>query len=1189
MKHRAGAPDLEWLHPENFCNEQLYCETPHHPDDVLYEGSDDETYTNSEERRARYADQARRFLKGQPVFLLSASLRGPFDQESGWVNPWRSKSGESRSKLTTGTKPPVPERVVVQVEANGISESSSPCEEREIAETQLTLPRTTYEPPLYLDDDALYRVQHWRDRVVAESDAQAGSGRGSSQSASNSVDSRKATQHTTNRTPSGSRPVAVNNSQEVSSLNTPGVVDQMRQRIDAQRSQDHNSSELSPPPSDLEDPHALSPHAVRIYGQLALSAQIDAVDTTSFENTPVETPSRRRTIFEERFQEEENVTPAPALALEAVSSALVKTEASERADGSFCYQTKGVGRKGAARRKSKLVGSPKAPTEATDSGEPEPQAPPERAGGDVLGLGPNVGTVADKPFIKTEDVPDDEAATATPHPATNPQPESESAATSNSGTSEQCQVQIKVEFDDSTQSSLPIDGPTLVPSQSPSHSDYDSVPSFGHFSVEKHSQEMISDTIDFPRRLLWPKSRRSQDQSPATLFGRERLHTPASLRSGPSTRDSRAASSDYSPVPEATVHESASNNETGVQTEQRDGHVNEAVSEMEAGPASAPTTDIKTEDQIVQEDMQEPGLPQVELHPASDEEGDAMNSQPPASCPQPQTQSPWVQDDRPVRPNSQGDHHHSHHSHHHHHHHHHHHPHLQSSPKPIQSPWVKMVDVVPDVSGTVAQLPNSSSHSHPAAATPSLTSAQNLQTTTMLQSPWARGDLQMQLPDVRLFNPLSSPANTHVLPATDPSLPRSPVLPTLRDGSNNNDAEVANSQLYPLPPSTPETKQSSLPTPDVTLSVKSFKNFMTPSPQRPPAAKRRRILTDADGALPSTQALVDAAISNPWIRPPTEARPPKRQRSQHRQSSQAARPRKRVSWGPLPGEEDNEDEGNQTPDDPEPIPAPAPTSTTNPPSSFSSSSRKRKLNPSTPHSHAHAHDHPRRARPTSPPPSILSSSSLPSTNQKFGKHFAAVAGRRVGSTPLLQRTPAAATAEMLMRRGVVASKSLLPSGSQQTCGSPAVDAMAEAFLRAERVGGGGDGDENASEGVSASALGVLGTETGGGGEQAVTDNERGGQGDHEEGYDDDDEQEEGNNTQDEDEGTTEPEPEPEAIDEVSAVMENLDDFLGGNWDLDADLAQAKAEQGRNQNQAQAGSSSQGGGGLSGLMDVGVWD
>ncbi|KAJ4306672.1 hypothetical protein N0V88_000036 [Collariella sp. IMI 366227] len=66
-------------------------------------------------------------------------------------------------------------------------------------------------------------------------------------------------------------------------------------------------------------------------------------------------------------------------------------------------------------------------------------------------------------------------------------------------------------------------------------------------------------------------------------------------------------------------------------------------------------------------------------------------------------------------------------------------------------------------------------------------------------------------------------------------------------------------QLYPRHPSTPETEPSGLPTPDFSLSVKSFKHFMTPSPQ--PASKRRRISPAAndEGHLPSTQALVDAA------------------------------------------------------------------------------------------------------------------------------------------------------------------------------------------------------------------------------------------------------------------------------------------------------------------------------------------
>ncbi len=64
--------------------------------------------------------------------------------------------------------------------------------------------------------------------------------------------------------------------------------------------------------------------------------------------------------------------------------------------------------------------------------------------------------------------------------------------------------------------------------------------------------------------------------------------------------------------------------------------------------------------------------------------------------------------------------------------------------------------------------------------------------------------------------------------------------------------------------------------------------------------------------------------------------------------------------------------------------------------------------------------------------------------------------------------------------------------------------------------------------------------------------------------------------------------EPVVVDEVSAVMENLDEFLGGQWDLDAELAQTRAEQERESR----GGGRQGGDGAtsqSGLMDVGVWD
>jgi hypothetical protein len=59
------------------------------------------------------------------------------------------------------------------------------------------------------------------------------------------------------------------------------------------------------------------------------------------------------------------------------------------------------------------------------------------------------------------------------------------------------------------------------------------------------------------------------------------------------------------------------------------------------------------------------------------------------------------------------------------------------------------------------------------------------------------------------------------------------------------------------------------------------------------------------------------------------------------------------------------------------------------------------------------------------------------------------------------------------------------------------------------------------------------------------------------------------------------------VDEVGAVMENLDDFLGGNWDVDADLAKARAEQ--EQESRGGGGGGYGMTGSDGLLDVGVWD
>ena len=65
--------------------EPLY--TP--PEGILYPGSDEEaTPDEREKKRIRVEVQGQQYLNGRPLFIQSASLRGPF--EKGWVNPWQS-------------------------------------------------------------------------------------------------------------------------------------------------------------------------------------------------------------------------------------------------------------------------------------------------------------------------------------------------------------------------------------------------------------------------------------------------------------------------------------------------------------------------------------------------------------------------------------------------------------------------------------------------------------------------------------------------------------------------------------------------------------------------------------------------------------------------------------------------------------------------------------------------------------------------------------------------------------------------------------------------------------------------------------------------------------------------------------------------------------------------------------------
>lgn len=68
------------------------------PEDILLPGSDDELSTDfHRNKRRRIEAQGQRYLEGKPLFIQSASLRGPLD--TGWVNPWKRKPRQTKGGI----------------------------------------------------------------------------------------------------------------------------------------------------------------------------------------------------------------------------------------------------------------------------------------------------------------------------------------------------------------------------------------------------------------------------------------------------------------------------------------------------------------------------------------------------------------------------------------------------------------------------------------------------------------------------------------------------------------------------------------------------------------------------------------------------------------------------------------------------------------------------------------------------------------------------------------------------------------------------------------------------------------------------------------------------------------------------------------------------------------------------------
>ncbi|KAL8335069.1 hypothetical protein RB598_009324 [Gaeumannomyces tritici] len=411
---------------------------------------------------------------------------------------------------------------------------------------------------------------------------------------------------------------------------------------------------------------------------------------------------------------------------------------------------------------------------------------------------------------------------------------------------------------------------------------------------------------------------------------------------------------------------------------------------------------------------------------------------------------------------------------------------------------------------------------------------------TQDQSPWAASHtvrLPAHLPSSPMINPIIEPAPVNspedmarlgeqATPVPTPQSPwaqvdlRVPYVPVngavspLSPLFHPREEEVPNPVLPRLDhlgldkdhsrhdgrPSTPQDKLSSLPTPDLSASNKPFRRFLSPSSR----SKRQH------GGFDNTEIITVDGLPRvaPGMIEEAVASP----------STQHNRPAKRVRFAPLPGQKVGDDQN----------PASAgscySSALSDPPSSpdgegdgdedyieaglpqQKSQSVARAKKVAALATAAPAHPQMAPTRPCSPPPpSRTSAEDLPSEVTLFRKHFAKMQGKQHYLTP----RPAFIRLPM--------DKDHVSPSSQAT------DAAAERFVGAD--GRRDDTAEAVPGGGSKAPCGILKLPS------ALKTSTMS----HEDGMDD-----------------------------VSAVINNLGDFLG-SWDLDSELAKATAEKERERN------------------------
>ena len=1076
MKRRNAHSEWYWLRPGKF---PIYSEATSSKEDILFSGSDDESYDYPAQRRSRLEARGQDFLRGKPVFLLSTSLRGPFSKASGWTNPWNSANRLDGTAVQDGSVGELPEIASFPPDAltSGIEEQTS-----QVSSTN-NVPSPSHGQPIrmshdalpvpdpleassmvtnsFLDTSSVSRVEDWRDRIPSRIPSRdsfwSDNGADEAKRASSlkrsvapgwlrktedgkSGKRRKLLEHDLESNPSPTRTIH----SEASKRDNRIVGDSFSSAME------EDQGTLNPPTSaEVQNNHipptspgGRSSKAMDINrtSVKAPAARTDVPADHSSAPNPVEreTQAHIRLLSSHHAPDEAALSMplSPASPSSPLASNTVKplglsprmTRSRKRQNETGHKSLSGLRNMG--RKKQETVDSRQSISAASKN-------PDHRT-----------GTRSESGFESHSDDSFHYRSRASRRKAKLVDAQNKIHSTQSMPAQEPLPTRISDDLPNLVDPELPVNSPEVTPcsSTAPTQSDKEVMqrdlvviagetrrstlnvsPSFAEGATlvdpelsTRAQQNMnlpperlsplkvLEPECDQPVPILGEDDSRREEQKPEQLLEptvqirnsgdlprgvrQEVLEDPSLASVSPPNDDydqhhtmfesifSTAIVKSPSPQPVSNCISGsqigAMDTETNLQRHCNIGAVSNNFDQSHLCLSDGAATG-HLDDEILACDNSTP------FHLQEDpDSGPLANISQRLST---QQQSPWHssggldEESRPTEPNrkdfsaSSDD-----------------CAHVPVETLPLvsgrnagvirveeQSPWAK------EATHTQRNLLENAEYTGNAPedriSQLSIIASQALAVVRASPGSLINDDSQLSASQVRPFNPLSSPASDKDYQDMEDS-----ALPKYSLGAEDLRKTPLRSEV--VAPSTPETRLSSLPTPDFTMSIESSTKLRTPSPLRLRSASHRNSL--GEGRLPSTQALLEENLSNPWLGASTRA-------------SGSRKKAKQISWGPLPGEKGH----------------------------LESAPHYKDTAMGEPGFKTPAH---RRA--ASPPPSILSNSKLPTAGQKFGKHFATLSRRRQSSTTYSRDSR---------------FKPLLPSHSQQVCPSPAPEAMAQAFLDAD--------------------------------------------------------------------------------------------------------------------------------------------